>query len=70
MKSMRDTKKMFENKIVRLNKIYKITFNYFFIRVIPFHLFIKNVFMKIKNSIFPPKYMTYRRNVRKQNYLF
>ena len=28
----------------------------FFLRVISFHLFIKKVFMKIKNSIFPPKY--------------
>ena len=30
-----------------------------------FHLFIKNVFMEIKNSIFLPKYTKYGKNVKK-----
>ena len=34
-----------------------------------FHLFIKNVFMEIKNSICPPKYTIYGKNVEK-NILF
>ena len=33
-------------------------------------LSIKNVFVKIKNSIFPPKYTIYGRNVEKQNSFF
>ena len=36
---------------------------------ISFHLFIKNVFMKIKNLICPPKYTRYGANVRWQNFL-
>ena len=35
-----------------------------------FLLFIKNIFIKIKNSIFPPKYTGYGKNVKKQNSLF
>ena len=31
---------------------------------------IKNVFLKIKKSIFPPKYTEYGKNVMKQNCLF
>ena len=30
----------------------------------------KNAFIKIKNSILPPKYTRYGKNVKKQNYLF
>ena len=44
--------------------------NYFFIRVISFHLFIKNVLMKIKISIFSPKYTRCEKNVREKNSLF
>ena len=57
--SMRDTKKMLNNKIVRFKKIYKLALDYFFIGVICCLLFIKNVFIKIKNSILPPKYKRY-----------
>ena len=67
---MRDTQKTLRNKIVRFKKIYKLALDYFLIRVISFYLFIKNVFMKIKNSIFPPKYTKYRKNVKKPNSLF
>ena len=40
----------------------------FFIGTISFHLFSKNDFIKIKNSIFSPKYMKYGN--KKQNCLF
>ena len=43
---------------------------HFFIRVISFNLLIKNVFMKINNSIFPPKYTRYGKNYKKQDCLF
>ena len=43
-------------KIVRFKKIYKFATDDFFIGVISSLLFIKNVFIKIKNSISPPKY--------------
>ena len=41
----------------------------FFIGVIAFLLFIKNVFIQIKYSIFPPKYSRYRKNVEGQQFL-
>ena len=44
------------NKIVHFKEIYKFSIDYSFVRVIYFLLFIKNVFIKIKNSIFPLKY--------------
>ena len=58
---------MFEKKIVSFRKICDSAPDYFFIRVIFFHLFIKNVFKKMRISIFPPKYTRYGKNVRKQN---
>ena len=64
-KSMRDTKKMIGKKIVRLKNIYKLACKYFFIRVIYFHLFIKNVFIRIKNLILPPKYTRYGKTIWK-----
>ena len=67
---MQDTKKILESKVVRFKKIYKLASDYFFIRVIYLHLYIKNVFMKINNSILPPKYTRYGKNVRKKNCLF
>ena len=68
-KSMQGTKKMPWKKILRFKKIYKLTSDYFFIRFISFHLFIKNVFMKIKNSIFPPKYTRYEQKCYKTKLL-
>ena len=68
--SMRDTKKISRSKIVRWKNIYRLVSDYFFIIVIYFYLFIKTFIMKIKNSIFPPKYTRYGKNVRKQNCLF
>ena len=56
-------------KIVRFKKIYK-SASSAFIRVIHFHLFIKNVFIRTKNSIFLSKYTRYGKNVKKQNCLF
>ena len=50
---------MSKEKIVCLKKICKLAPDYFFIRVIFFHSFIKDVFMKIKDYIFPPKYTGY-----------
>ena len=55
-KSMRDTKKMSGKKIVCSKNIYKLASDYFYIRVISFHLFIKNVYMTITNHILPLKY--------------
>ena len=59
---------MFRNKILRFKKIYKLALCYIFIRVISFHLFIKNVFTKIKNSIFTLKYKRYGKNVKKTKF--
>ena len=42
----------------------------FFTGVISFHLFIKNVSIKIKNSIFSPKYTKHRKSVKIQNRIF
>ena len=67
---MRDTKKILENKNVCFKNIYKLDCHYFSIRVISFLLFIKNVFLTIKNSIFPPKYTKYGKSIKKENYLF
>ena len=61
---------MLGNKIVSSEKIYKFAFDYFFIGVISFLLFIKNVFLKLKNSIFLPKYMRYGKNVENEICLF
>ena len=61
---------MFVNKIINLKKIYKFTVEDFFMGVLTFLLFIKNFFIKIKNSIFPPKYTRYEKNVMKQNCSF
>ena len=69
-KSMRDKKKMFVNKIVRLKNIYKLTIDYFFTGVKYFILFIQNNFIRNKNSIFPTKYTRYGKNVKKQNCFF
>ena len=52
---MRDTKKILKMKIVRFKKI-KLAVEYFFISILFVHLSIKTVFVKIRNSIFPPKY--------------
>ena len=51
-KYMRGLKKILRNKIVCFIKIYKFPFDHFFITVIYFLLFIKNVFIKTKYSIF------------------
>ena len=50
--------------------IYNFCGNYFLLEVISFILFIKNVFIKIKNPIFPPKNTRYTIDAKKQNYLF
>ena len=54
-------------KMVCLKKIYNIGTEYFFLEAITFLLFIKNVLMETKNSIIPPKYIRYGKNVRIQN---
>ena len=51
-------------------RIYKFDTDYFFTGAISFLLFIKNVFIKIKNSISLPKYSKYGKNVKQQNVLF
>ena len=66
---MRDAKKMLENKIVNFKKIHKFVVDYFFIGV-SFFLFIKNVFIKIINLIFPTKYTRCGKNVQERNCLF
>ena len=53
-----------------LEKYLRICYLLFFIRVVYFLLLIKNVFLKIKNLTFPPKYTGYEKNVKKQNCLF
>ena len=70
IESMLDTKKFSGKKILRFKKIYKFATDYFFIRVMFFNLFIWNLFMKIRNSIPPPKYTRYRKNVMKKICLF
>ena len=58
-------KKMLGNKILHLFiTIYKFSVDYLFAEVIYFLLFTKNVFIKIKNSIFLPKYTGYGKNVK------
>ena len=47
---------MLESKIVYFEEFYKFVLVHVFIGVISFRLFIKNVFLKIENVIFPPKY--------------
>ena len=54
---------MLRNKIVRFKNNYKFAENHFFMGVIFFLLFFRNAFIKIKNSIFPPKYTRYEKNV-------
>ena len=44
---------MLNRIIFYFEKIYNFAVDYFFIGFIPFLLFIKNVFIKIQNSIFP-----------------
>ena len=66
---MPDTMKILGKKSFRFNKIYKLACDYFSITVISFDLFIRNVFMIIKNPIFPPKYTRYGKNIVKQNCL-
>ena len=61
---------MLRNKIVYFKNIYKFTIDYFLIIVIYFLLPIKNAFIKIKSTIFPPKYTRYGKNVKKQNCSF
>ena len=71
-KSMWFLKKLYytiQYKFVSFENIYKFSVDCFFIGVIYFLLFIKNVFINIKNSIFPPKYARYENVVKKQNYL-
>ena len=62
-------KKILRSKIRRFQKIY-FAFDFSFIEAISFLLFIENVFIKIKNSIFPQMYTRYEKNVEKQNCLF
>ena len=47
---------MLASKIVDFEEIYKVSPDYFFIRIISFFLFIKNVFKGFQNPIFPTKY--------------
>ena len=64
---MPDTKKMLGKKMIHFKKIYKVySSDYFFSRVIFFHSFIKNVFMKIKSSIFPPKFTRLKKNIEQK----
>ena len=67
---MRDTKKMLGDKIVYFKKFHNFGTNHFFIEAISYLFFIKNVFIKIINSIFPPKYTGYGKNIKEQNCLF
>ena len=64
-KTIQDTKKCWaqnfssqENMKIYLRRFFDRTFIH------------QNVFMKIKGSIFPPKYMRYGKNIRKENCLF
>ena len=61
---------MLRKKIVHFKKINNFGVGHFFIGVIFFLLFVRNVHIEIKNLIFPTKYATYGKNVRKENYLF
>ena len=52
-----------------LQKICKFALCYYSMWSISFLLFIKNAFIKIKNSIFPPKYTRYGKNVEKKFFI-
>ena len=67
---MLNNKKMLGKKIDRFKKIYKLDFDYISTKVTSFYLFIKNMFMKINNSIFPQKHTNCEKNVVEQNCLF
>ena len=58
---------MLKYKIVNLRKIYNFCLDCFSKEVLSFLQFIKNVLIEIKNSIIPPKYIRYGKNVRIQN---
>ena len=60
---MRDTKKVLRKKIVYFKEKNKFAQDYFCIEVVSFFLLIKDVVLKIKNSIFPPKYRRYEKYV-------
>ena len=47
---------MLRSKIVHFKEFYKFVLDHVFTGVISFRLFIKNVFLQLENSIFPPKY--------------
>ena len=55
---------MLINKTVNLKETYKFSMHHFFIGVTTFLLFNKNIFIIIKNSIFPTKYTTYGKMLR------
>ena len=61
---------MLGNKIFYLENIYKVASYNFFIGVMSIVLIIKQVSLKIKNSIFLPKYTRYGKHVQKRNCLF
>ena len=61
---------MLTSKILYFKEIYKFATGHFFIEVTSFHLFIKNVFMKMKNSIYLTKYTRYGKNFNEKNSLF
>ena len=61
--------KMLRNEILYFKEIYKFSGDFFYGSYI-FCLLKKNVFVKIKTSIFLPKYTRYGKNVKKQNSLF
>ena len=72
-KSMRDMKKLLRNKILCFKNIYNyaIRLGYYFIGVVYIYfLSIKNVFLKIKKSIFPPKYTRYGKMLRNKLFYF
>ena len=61
---------LYKTRSFRFKTIYKFAFDCFFIGLITFLLFIRNLSIKMKNSICPPKYTRYRKNAKKQNCLF
>ena len=63
-------KKCQESKLFILKRSTNLILTIFFIEIIFFPLFVKNDFMKIKNSIFPPNYMRYGKHVQKKKFFF
>ena len=61
---------MLRSKIDHLKEIYNFDFDHFLIKRTVFVLIMKNMLLKIKNSIFRTNSATYEKNIKEQNCSF